>query len=333
MASTYSSGAYLDQKISSVDLFDKCTVSHTGTSAAAPLAAGIVALMLEANPALTWRDVQHLIVWTSEMAPLRENDGWQTNAAGFRFNPRFGFGLMNAHALVKTSIDWPTVPEKSICTVNAASGVPGSLSSGHVTQVALVSDGCADSELEVRVLEHVEVEVTIEYSRRGALQVLLISPAGTTTQVLAPRNRDMSSVGFKQWRFMSVHTWGEAPAGQWTLAVQDATDEDNSGSILSAKLILHGSRDIPKHMKNGPREYNEVYNLVQNEARSNKLDSTKRRRVGWTELLGVVLGSVTAKERSSLDPELLGSVTTKERRSFDPERNTLYKPYEEYVLE
>ena len=33
-----------------------------GTSAAAPLAAGIVALMLEAAPQLTWRDVQHVVV-------------------------------------------------------------------------------------------------------------------------------------------------------------------------------------------------------------------------------------------------------------------------------
>ena len=42
-----------------------CTEHHTGTSAAAPLASGIVALMLEARPCLTWRDVQHLIVVTA----------------------------------------------------------------------------------------------------------------------------------------------------------------------------------------------------------------------------------------------------------------------------
>ena len=42
-----------------------CTRSHSGTSAAAPIAAGIVALMLQARPCLYWRDVQHLIVMTS----------------------------------------------------------------------------------------------------------------------------------------------------------------------------------------------------------------------------------------------------------------------------
>lgn len=42
-----------------------CTEGHTGTSAAAPLAAGMIALMLQARPCLTWRDVQHIIVFTA----------------------------------------------------------------------------------------------------------------------------------------------------------------------------------------------------------------------------------------------------------------------------
>ena len=45
----FSSGAYSDQKIATTDNNNTCTVSHTGTSAAAPLAAGIVALALEAK--------------------------------------------------------------------------------------------------------------------------------------------------------------------------------------------------------------------------------------------------------------------------------------------
>lgn len=49
LAVTYSSGAYKDQKIATTDNNNTCTVSHTGTSAAAPLAAGIVALVLQAK--------------------------------------------------------------------------------------------------------------------------------------------------------------------------------------------------------------------------------------------------------------------------------------------
>lgn len=56
-----------------------CTVEHTGTSASAPLAAGIAALALEANPNLTWRDLQHLVVMTSRPDPLEKEEGWYIN--------------------------------------------------------------------------------------------------------------------------------------------------------------------------------------------------------------------------------------------------------------
>lgn len=62
LATTYSSGETYDKKIITTDLRQRCTDSHTGTSASAPMAAGIIALTLEANPSLTWRDVQHIIV-------------------------------------------------------------------------------------------------------------------------------------------------------------------------------------------------------------------------------------------------------------------------------
>lgn len=47
-----------------------CTEGHTGTSAAAPLAAGMVALMLQVRPCLTWRDVQHIITFTATKVGL-----------------------------------------------------------------------------------------------------------------------------------------------------------------------------------------------------------------------------------------------------------------------
>ena len=46
------------------------TYGYKGTSAAAPEAAGVIALALEANPSLTWRDIQHLLVLTSKKRNL-----------------------------------------------------------------------------------------------------------------------------------------------------------------------------------------------------------------------------------------------------------------------
>lgn len=49
IAVAYSSGTYSDAKIATTDLHNHCTIDHTGTSAAAPLATGIIALLLEAR--------------------------------------------------------------------------------------------------------------------------------------------------------------------------------------------------------------------------------------------------------------------------------------------
>ena len=81
LASTYSSGSSGERKVVTTDLHHDCTSSHTGTSASAPMAAGILALVLEANVNLNWRDVQHLTVRCAHNANLRAND-WAVNALG-----------------------------------------------------------------------------------------------------------------------------------------------------------------------------------------------------------------------------------------------------------
>lgn len=68
-------------QIVTTDLRNKCTNGHTGTSASAPLAAGICALALEANKDLTWRDMQHIVVRTAKPANLKSSD-WKVNGVG-----------------------------------------------------------------------------------------------------------------------------------------------------------------------------------------------------------------------------------------------------------
>lgn len=62
-------------------------VIFPGTSASAPLAAGLCALTLEANPALTWRDMQYIVVLTSKSAPLEREGGWISNGVGRKGKP------------------------------------------------------------------------------------------------------------------------------------------------------------------------------------------------------------------------------------------------------
>ncbi|XP_014213417.1 neuroendocrine convertase 1-like isoform X2 [Copidosoma floridanum] len=249
LATTYSSGANQDQMIVTTDLKNTCTTSHTGTSASAPLAAGILALALQVNNNLTWRDLQHLVVYTSKHRPLRANPGWFTNAVGLWFNPRFGFGLMDAYALVAASSNWTGAPEKFICETPSSSTVACNVSYGVPQSLKFETDACVGGPNEIQYLEHVQVETNIEYSLRGALQIHLTAPSGTKVQILGKRKFDNSSEGFANWKFMSVATWGENPRGTWVLDIIDEVGpENNSGSIGTLNLILHGTKDRPDYL-------------------------------------------------------------------------------------
>ena len=133
LATTYSSGENTEGRIYTTDLRFECTDSHTGTSASAPFCAGIAALALQANPQLTWRDMQHLVVRTSRSAGLHTDD-FVKNGAGFPVSHVFGFGLLDAYDLVRAAVAWKTVPDKSIFTKSATSIALGS--SYHIKTVS-----------------------------------------------------------------------------------------------------------------------------------------------------------------------------------------------------
>ena len=68
---------------------------------------------------MTWRDVQDLIVQTAlKTSPL--DDGWKVNGAGFHFNHKFGFGRLDATAMVNKAGEWAetglSLPPHRKCT-------------------------------------------------------------------------------------------------------------------------------------------------------------------------------------------------------------------------
>ncbi|XP_015176368.1 PREDICTED: neuroendocrine convertase 1-like [Polistes dominula] len=257
LATTYSSGEYQDQMIATTDLRNTCTTKHTGTSASAPLAAGILALVLQTNQNLTWRDIQHLIVWTSEYTPLKDNSGWLKNGAGFWYNLHFGFGLMNAYTLVNLSNNWINVPQKELCEIPMEFVLNRKLIHGIIKTISFeVNDHCFNGVNEINFLEHVEIEVNLEYTRRGVLEMYLVAPSGTKVQLLSPRKLDDSSEGFNKWKFMSVASWGEDPHGIWFLHIFDKIGSKKyNGTIGKFKLILHGTKFLPYYRKYGSRIY------------------------------------------------------------------------------
>ncbi|XP_063383230.1 furin-like protease 1 isoform X2 [Cydia fagiglandana] len=235
LAATYSSGALNEKQVVTTDLHHSCTAGHTGTSASAPLAAGICALALQANRELTWRDMQHIVVRTARPERLSAGGEWRVNGVGRNVSHSFGYGLLDAAGMVRMARSWKTVPPQRTCELVAQKPQRAVPPRSSVT-LQLDVNACPG----VNYLEHVQAKVSLSAARRGDLKITLTSPAGTEVTLLAPRAHDSSRAGFTSWPFMSVHMWGENPIGVWQLEVSNE-GRYMAGPLSQWELIFYGT--------------------------------------------------------------------------------------------
>ncbi|KAL1512584.1 hypothetical protein ABEB36_002153 [Hypothenemus hampei] len=249
LASTFSNGAKDPMTgVATTDLYGKCTTTHSGTSAAAPEAAGVFALALDANTKLSWRDIQHLTVLTSKRNSLFDAKGrfhWTMNGVGLEFNHLFGFGVLDAGAMVALAKQWQTVPPRYHCEGGIVSELKRLPSEGSLF-LTINTTACKGESSEVRYLEHVQAVITLNASRRGDVELFLTSPMGTRSMILSRRqNDDDNRDGFSKWPFMTTHTWGEYPQGTWTLEVKFNSETPQTGFFKEWSLMLHGTKEPP----------------------------------------------------------------------------------------
>ncbi|HVJ45677.1 MAG TPA: S8 family serine peptidase, partial [Luteolibacter sp.] len=148
--------------------------SFDGTSSATPVVSGAVALMLQKNPNLGWRDVQE-ILFRSATKVVPSDAGWKTNGAGFSFHHQFGGGLVNATAAVNMAEAWVNLPAQTslVSTDSAAVAIPNNNAAG-------ASKTFTFSQINHRV-EAVTVQLAATHSARGNLAITLTSPSGTVS--------------------------------------------------------------------------------------------------------------------------------------------------------
>ncbi|XP_072260939.1 proprotein convertase subtilisin/kexin type 4 isoform X2 [Pyxicephalus adspersus] len=237
LTTTFSSGKKTDRQITTTDLRNQCTEHHTGTSASAPLAAGIIALALEANPALTWRDVQHIVVRASSPANLVADD-WEVNGVGRKVSHHYGYGLLNAGKLVDLAQKWEMTRPQKRCEINFVNR-PQKFSSGLIISQNI--SACAGLPNYILSLEHIQAQISLSYTRRGDLEIYLTSPLGTRSVLVSVRPYDLSSEGYSKWTFMSIRSWDENPQGMWTLELVNKGNYWNNGFLNSFTLILYGT--------------------------------------------------------------------------------------------
>jgi len=276
-----------DIGVVTTDLHSGCMSGFQGTSAAAPLAAGCFALVLEANMELTYRDMMYLIVKTAKISfNDAESGGTWSNGAGNHYHPHYGFGVLDCSAMVSRSLDWQTVPPLRNVTINSTD-----------TDIAIPGGGCIEREIQVSAqalqqLEHVDLQIAVDTADqpRGDIVINLISSDGTNSRMLEHRSADPThNIHFT---FNTVLNWGEDPEGTWTLKVC-SVKEATPATLTRWGLTFYGieGRSVPNSQpsernvnndKHGSTSHvmshGEVNNLmkIENEDRSSLIISKNR---------------------------------------------------------
>lgn len=233
---------------------DQCNYTHTfnGTSSAAPMVSGIVALMMEANPSLTARDIKHILAVTATKisdpsftsAPPHENStfftlpghtyeqGFVTNGAGYSYHNWFGFGLVNGDAAVAMAKSYTSTWgamrtlnkdfSNSLYMTSPNTSIPDASAAGRSSFI-FVNDSLT--------IEHVQIKLNVSHGRPGDLGVELTSPSGTKSILFNINNSFLipdDSGGSPAWVadltdfvMASNAFYGENSRGTWTIRVID----------------------------------------------------------------------------------------------------------------
>jgi len=244
--------------------------TDSGTSFSTPIVSGVIALMLEANSNLGYRDVHSILAYsavkTSSMtSPTDKPWDWETNKAsnwnggGMHASHDYGFGLVDATAAVRMAESWDsgqhTYANQATQTASISPGqsIPDNTGASLDTIVTVGTD---------ILVQQAIVSVDINHSAFTDLEIKLISPGGTTstlfyhptyegiatalsngsTTVTAQQVADGMTNTFgdtNAWAFKTVIPFGEHGQGNWTLSIKDTVSED-AGTLNSWTMTLYG---------------------------------------------------------------------------------------------
>lgn len=210
-----------------------CNAASTGTSFAAPVVSGVIALMLQVNPNLSWRDVQGVLAATSRVK-IDENDSTLvTNGAGLSHSNLYGFGIVDAYAAVQAAKKWRLYCAEKFLNVESGpvnAVITDASSTTPINSTVTVTQGAID--VENFVVESVVVLLDVQHFSRGDLEIVLTSPSGTVSILVPGRRPEHSQLAEgERWKLMTVRNWGESPIGNWTLSVRDLRVDDPTECI------------------------------------------------------------------------------------------------------
>lgn len=237
------------------------TVTFNGTSSAAPNVTGSIALLLNAFPKLSWRDVKYLLAKTAVKAQAdvdqSENyfylasptmyanhksptgyvwdDDWVVNDAGFNYNNLFGFGMINVDAAMDLAKNYSTlftglIQVKNYSSTGLSLAIPDYNKDGVVDTIN-VSDNMR--------IEAIQVQVSLTHPNAGELAVELVSP-NNKRSVLVPMNNSLDGIAnMTAYTFLTNKFYFESSLGSWKIRIIDGRT-GSTGTLTSWKLSIYG---------------------------------------------------------------------------------------------
>jgi subtilisin family serine protease len=215
------------------------TAFFEGTSSTTPMVAGVVALMLQANPNLSWRDVRWILAATALPATLEVGQPPAVPSAmnSHGFQPQVGFGRVNASAAVNRARGFNSLGAEKSCSSGSLPG--GALLPDDTTTPQTLTWNGGSCALDV--VEHVSIRVLSNHSYSGDLRISLRSPSGLVSELSTPHScaSSVCTSLVSGHTFGSVRHMGEAAQGNWTLLVSDEQPDD-TGRVTSWEVVLYG---------------------------------------------------------------------------------------------
>ncbi|XP_052782458.1 endoprotease aex-5-like isoform X2 [Mya arenaria] len=228
----------------------RCFTEFGGESAGTAIVSGMIALLLEANPALSIRDITHILVESSSHIGIEASSEFLRNDPGKHYHPRLGFGYPSSSKMIQAGKQWNRLPP--LCSKTLEFSKP---SVQNKSADWYVLDFC-DTSPCIEKMEEVLFQMKFVYSELHHMRLWAKSPSGTVSELasIEPRLKG-SKVKEVMATFRSNHFWGEKSEGSWHVYIgcnisKESEYQYNNCQVVSACLIFYGTIKSGKSMNN-----------------------------------------------------------------------------------
>jgi proprotein convertase subtilisin/kexin type 2 len=223
----------------------KYTNGFNGTSAAAPQVSGVIALLLEKYPNLTWRDVKKILAKSATQINSGHSS-WQTTNQSYKYSNVFGFGSVNAQSALQTAASWTSIGgSSSLKTFSYENTISHAITASSTFNIAIASSG-------ITKIESIQIILTSNHPNPGEIDLELQPPAAQGSMKIEFHEKHTCYSGpkkalpTKNCSAMTNQAFGisgfldYSADGTWRVTTKD-TVSGNSGNITYYKIIFYGS--------------------------------------------------------------------------------------------